>query len=91
MEAKFTPGPWYGRPSHDPVLIQGCDVADLSLAFACGGGDPRRSEYIANARLIAAAPDMLEVLQRIYSFGELSGEDYDAVREVIAKATGGEE
>lgn len=64
-DSKHTPGPWFDRPDHDPVLIQGASEVGLSIAFACGGGDHRRSEYVANARLIAAAPDMLEALARI--------------------------
>ena len=56
---KPTAGKWSGRPDHDPILLKGCDEAGLSIAFACGGGDPRREEYVANARLIAETGDVL--------------------------------
>lgn len=64
--AKHTPGPWeswpHNRPPHPREYSHGvsaegeapCDVADV-IAF---DGEPGESE--ANARLIAAAPDLLE-------------------------------
>lgn len=57
---KHTPGPWFGRPYHDPILIQGCDEVGLCIAFSCGGGGQKRDEFKANARLIAAVPDSHE-------------------------------
>lgn len=97
-----TKGSWFGRPSHDPVLIQGADEVGLSIAFACGGGDPRRHEFMANARLIAAAPDLLEAAKIALSEAEswihdqLDGTSsldsalkaLEPVREAIARATG---
>lgn len=59
-----TPGPWTGRPSFDPVCIWGTQYVGLEFAFSCAPGD-KRSEYLANARLIAAAPDLLEALKLI--------------------------
>lgn len=92
METKFTPGPWVTADSHGP-LESGTSVQSThdQWLVATTTGYYGRDTQIANARLIAAAPDMLEVLLRIYSFGDLNGEDYDAVRDVIAKATGGAE
>lgn len=90
-----TPGPWSGRPSHDPVLLQGCEEAGLSIAFACGGGDPRRAEFIANARLIAAAPELLEAATRImaamrsvFTFSDMADDEwiYDELGSDLAGA-----
>ena len=71
-EEKYTPGPWNLRPE----CAYGWDIKtedELWIADAkndhmsCGGrpesGFPSNKEGLANARLIAAAPDMLESLQ----------------------------
>lgn len=86
---KHTPGPWFGRPYHDPILIQGCDEVGLCIAFSCGGGGQKRDEFKANARLIAAAPDLLEALQELLASveGVPCGPEAKC-RAAIAKATG---
>lgn len=72
----------------------------------CGCGDPHASGYVgytecdigsqwlgeatANARLIAAAPDMLAVLKQLHesaSWAYLLHPEQEAVEEAIAKAT----
>lgn len=53
---------------------------------------PFESEQIANARLIAAAPDLLEALCMVLDDPDaLEGRPrtYECVREAISKATGG--
>lgn len=72
MEAKHTPGPWaFGgegpRPHHriKDVYVSGQDDAGISLGFAVTSDPDKRAEYRANARLIAAAPELLEALQLI--------------------------
>lgn len=89
---KHTPGPWFGRPYHDPILIQGCDEVGLCIAFSCGGGGQKRDEFKANARLIAAAPDLLESVKALLGCMSLAGWDGDPIavkaRAAIAKATG---
>lgn len=66
METKHTPGPWeiHNRASTTVCLQSGRCVA------ACGGWcDNRRNDVLdeqqANARLIAAAPELLEFAHRI--------------------------
>jgi hypothetical protein len=68
--------------------LQGCEEVGLSIAFACGGGDLRRDEFMANARLIAAAPDLLNALKVLADAAESLGIPCDAARASIAKATG---
>lgn len=66
-EAAHTAGPWQQyHPEHDPLHIVGNvdqgahgDMIFTVIVDEVGGGD-RAS---ANARLIAAAPDLLEALQ----------------------------
>ena len=97
--AKHTPGPWSeARRSH-------CTV--LNALFINGGGDrvarvvvPHTAsnieEYEANARLIAAAPDLLDALIRLRHWAEAGQVNYTGdhpvalARTAIAKATGGQ-
>ena len=90
-----TPGPWYvtGNLTRyveariDGGLIQ--EVAACGPTEADGGYGPQQE---ANARLIAAAPDLLEALIELADCGaEAWGEDRPCVkwaRAAIAKATG---
>ena len=75
-ETKHTPGPWAVRPhwSDDSKLEvfptrpdQDCTVgAWAEIAEVSEGGDGETAE--ANARLIAAAPDLLEACKRAEEF-----------------------
>ncbi|EOC1313783.1 hypothetical protein [Cronobacter turicensis] len=80
---KYSPGPWKWEGK---VL---CNEKNI-----VGGGDWDFSA--ANKRLIAAAPDLLGVLQLILSYHEdgncqLHKEDVALARAAIAKAIGEEE
>ena len=90
--ATFTPGPWQ---------LSCIDGVDDSLMV--GGGDDGsdivadiRDIDDANARLIAAAPDLLaqcklfeKVLNELVVMGEADIEDRDKLREVLARVEGG--
>lgn len=96
---KHTPGSWFNRPDHDPIRIMGASEVGLSLAFVCGGGDERREEYKANARLIAWSSDLLDASKRVDAeimawrmsgkpdLGKLNEAHGDLIS-AIAKATG---
>lgn len=91
-----TPGPWHLGVRPGPMVYgsKGQQIADLLADLLPPG------ENQANARLIAAAPDMLQILQRILrahesgNNGAFMGEAVlcDAfameARAAIAKATG---
>ena len=82
--SKHTPGPWYvGGPTEYCFQL----AIEPSIGAAYGGGE----EVQANAHLIAAAPQMLAVLEGLtegpLSLNELNELMADA-REVIAKAKG---
>lgn len=85
-----TPGPWIVNPL---LLSQVGSVAGalpMDVAFATGGKP--HEEIAANARLIAAAPELLKVLRiavRQNSHDMLmTGEELRSCEAVIAKATG---
>lgn len=65
---KHTPGPWrielgrYGVPR----AIRGPESAEFRNIINWNGlSSPSRPESVANARLIAAAPDLLEALEML--------------------------
>jgi len=83
--SKHTPGPWEALctdPHHQLVIF-----ARSVEEFVCGvtGHMP---DAEANARLIAAAPDLLEALKRVCSHGYRSSPDWDNARAAIKKAEG---
>jgi hypothetical protein len=80
--SEHTPGPW--KTNGDPYV----STADgkRSIAFC----DTRHGyEDRANARLIAATPDLLNALMALADVAERKGIPCDAARAAIAKATGG--
>lgn len=93
MTTKHTKGPWY-------VASMGSDPFDQGLVTSEKTGENIAVTYKAeNARLIAAAPDMLEALEvaRKYAYDHISGfgvregneaaQVYNIIRAAIAKAT----
>jgi hypothetical protein len=97
METKPTPGPWYIKTRQarfDPTVVieDGVCGPDGEQIKVCGMTLTSSAEAKANARLIAAAPEMLEALREIIAVAEgkhlrpIMG--IDAVRRAIAKATG---
>lgn len=91
-ESKHTPGPWYHR---SPTGFVGT-VADSIMVASVYGDDPNCREdgrQIANARLIAAAPEMLEALQAFEAHYPLGvnpflDDAFRSARAAIAKAEG---
>lgn len=95
----FTPGPW-DVARHSPAdVVAGNAESNLHLASArCGlSNDLTREAAVANARLIAAAPELLEALQLAYRHlnggsDSLTPMEFDRAfklaRAAIAKATG---
>ena len=96
---KHTKGPWkacehggYGDYDGNCIVILG---DDLRVAIVLGSDN---EETNANARLIAAAPDLLEALEnlhaniaeyaRINNLGGFDNQDMQQARAAIAKAKG---
>lgn len=90
----FTPGPWKAWPIQMDCSLPYTPVSAKTLlarVYSEAFGDHEESE--ANARLISAAPDLLEALQRIVDTCGVRIDDprivhFDAARAAIAKATG---
>ena len=90
-----TPGPWHqgGLDRHDKHWMRETrDAKGRGIAWC---GTFPEDEAHANARLIAAAPEMLEALEEIVSAADGDGwsqldADLRKARAAIAKAKGGE-
>lgn len=89
---KHTPGPWTcncDTKYAQPVISVGWHVriADgSSIAVVLGEKNP---ELQANAKLITAAPDLLEALESVHRVLRKSGHNMELIDAVIAKAKGG--
>ena len=90
---KHTPGPWEVQIGIDPTGFACYFIGRISRPFIS------RAEEEANARLIAAAPDLLEALEYAYSLivGDLGDRRYlgsrediiaDKIEKAISKAKG---
>lgn len=85
-----TPGPWRyvrenGSPTTGQHMIAGAKPGYLAEVRDCGSGDVG-----ANARLIAAAPELLAALQNLLSWrqtGHNGNEPWNWAESAIAKAT----
>lgn len=72
-----TPGPWHYQEKSD-VYTHIVRAADNAYVCGCSHGDAE-----ANARLIAAAPELLYACQTVKSFlGDLEGCDDDPLTEI---------
>ena len=99
---KHTPGPWKTQPhiSLDRLEIRDADgrrIAECAMDFPMSA-----KTHDANARLIAAAPELLEAAEHAWTFvsdiletGMSQSEEVRALeralKDAIAKAKGGEE
>ena len=101
MSTQHTPGPWYvgtefndqGRHIYAAQKVRHEDGDEWHPLIACTDDDERLVDWQANARLIAAAPDLLEALQRMldapsHGTHEAMRRANEAARAAIAKATG---
>jgi len=88
----FTPGPWVVK--HDKKGLPFIGVASDPWTYP---GTVATVEQEKDARLIAAAPELLEqcklfekVLNELVVMGEVDIEERDKLREILAKVEGGE-
>lgn len=84
--AQPTPGPWH--TGGDGTIIYAADGWAVASATVFHGRHGGRAEAKADARLIAAAPELLGALRAIAKRDRLI--DYASIRAAIAKATGGQ-
>lgn len=80
MTTQCTPGFWFIKKARKLSHIHGGNVNCSELVVAGVEND-------ANARLISAAPELLEACHAAFDSGFLPAEACEIVREAIAKAT----
>jgi hypothetical protein len=89
--SKHTPGPWkYSyRGFSDDFCIRIQTGNSKLIAFIEGGGRKNHERMEANARLIAAAPELLDQLCGcIVALHTLGGFDLSEMRKLLAKIEG---
>ena len=90
-EFKGTPGPWFRDNSRaiGPKSTEDDQSYGMIIPVGWVEFDPDIEVQVANANLIAAAPELLEALQMIMT-GDfyMPKESADAARAAIAKALG---
>jgi len=97
-EAKYTPGPWFYVEAADQGEFFGCGVSETAdgPGFIWFDDAINPEKDIANVRLIAAAPDLLEALEELADLfdamvsGEYRPDSFITrpARTAIAKAKG---
>jgi hypothetical protein len=97
MSTQHTPGPWIGAgpsfgdpfPRYTTSIVTEREHDDEGIVDICElPFHHRDDENEANARLIAAAPDMLEFLQALNRIGGLGLDVHRQLDALIDKATG---
>lgn len=89
-EAKFTPGPWSVIDSNHEVVVRGPRFREIIAAMVHDNtAVGQTTEVRANARLISAAPELLEFAQSFIAWDTEGISPLAAqARAAIAKATG---
>ena len=84
--SEHTPGPWTSYTGTHSIWAEG----QRAICVMTGARKTADMERDANARLIAAAPDLLTSLQALVALHDefAPGLELNIARRVIAKATG---
>jgi hypothetical protein len=104
-EVKHTPGPWIITQESYGTVIRGAEVVRESdgyeypfREYVASTWGERSDTTDADARLIAAAPEMLDALRRASMALAWASDrepvlidDYNAVNDIIARATGSQQ
>lgn len=83
MTARHTPGPW------EYMSVTKSVWSGRAICIMTGSRNHPDPEREANARLIAAAPDLLDALQGVLRVADRATAEFAAARAAIAKAEGG--
>lgn len=80
--SKHTPGPWHiDDASYGQIVCS--RTSDVAVVRNTGG-----LPHHGNARLIAAAPELLEALKAVLLIADRKHDAFDAARAAITKAEG---
>lgn len=91
-DKKYTPGPWEVTSDNGELWVDG---EDSPVAMITGDAEGATELELCDANLIAAAPELLEVLElahehmKVWVVGYRQGQNvHNAVEKAIAKAKG---
>lgn len=89
-EFKGTPGPWFGDNSRaiGPKSTEDDQSYGMVVPVGWVEFDPEVEVQVANQRMMAAAPELLEALQIICFFEDISSAQREIAEAAIAKALG---
>ena len=82
-EFEGTKGKW--EKAGSAVVVNGVQIADV---YCYEDLEYNRHEAVANAQLIATAPELLKALQKAICYVPIDEEDFDNFARVIDKALG---
>ena len=89
MEKKHTTGPWHWNGGCNVTVGSGAYMIAATSRWQWEEEQNRpTSEQIANARLIAAAPELLEALIGVVKVADRATKEFDKARAAISKAIG---
>lgn len=93
MEMKHTPGPWeFSTDPDEPEVVAELCTSGLAHFLIVPTRDATLGDIAADARLIAAAPELLDAPVDLLHQSKLSqdegGWDFEQAEAAIAKATG---
>lgn len=88
-EHKHTPGPWSAEKCRSGFAVYAYKSGEAVVQTEDDEGRYGTIANEANARMIAAAPELLDALRLVLAHdGALTGADWTAIRAAIAKAEG---
>lgn len=89
MTQSHTPGPWaaFYKNKYDEWHVA-IPIPGRTSTFSLFDDGVRSENPEADARLIAAAPDLLEALREVVRISDRKHDAWDAAKIAIAKATG---
>lgn len=84
------PGPWFGDDGRaiGPKSTEDDQSYGMIIPVGWVEFDPEIEVQVANQRIMAAAPELLEALQIICFFEDISSAQREIAEAAIAKATG---
>lgn len=84
--SKHTPGPWYfGSNERQPQIASESDPRGRTIALVYDGTDDETK--VANANLIAAAPELLQILETIVEDVGYRGGGAKLCKQFLSRAT----
>lgn len=90
MKAQHAPGPWAciprGTPNGEIATVYNTPERWVSIYAPAWVNIGDEQVAMANATLIAAAPDLLEALKGVLRVADRATVEFDAARAAIAKA-----